>query len=127
LKSAPMTAIKTILQQLREERARLDRAIVALESMAGNTAPRRMGRVSPARTRRTMSPAARRRIAAAQRERWKRVRASQRSVRKRSVGRKAASRLARGRRRILSPKGLARIRAAQRKRWAKVRAGKKEK
>jgi hypothetical protein len=122
LESAPMTAIETIVQQLREERDRLDRAIAALESMAEITAPRRVGRRRSARTRRrTMSPAARRRIAAAQRERWKKFRASQRSV-----GRKAVSPTSRGRRHI-SPAGLARIKAAQRKRWAKVRrAGKKK-
>jgi hypothetical protein len=127
LKSAPMTAIETIVQQLRDERDCLNRAIAALESMADSTVPRRAGRGISARTRRrTMSVAARRRIAAAQRARWKRVRASQRGVNDRSVGRKAASRTGRGRRH-LSAAGLARIRAGQRKRWARVRrAGKKK-
>ena len=124
LESAPVTDIETIVQQLHEERDRLDRAIAALESMADSTAPRRAGGPISARTaRRSMSLAARQRIAAAQRARWKRVSASQRSVNERSVGRKAASRSGRGRR--ISAEGLARIRAAQRKRWAKVRAGKK--
>jgi len=126
LQSAPMPNLDNIIQQLRDERGRLDRAIADLESMADSTAPRRAGRRSSARTRRrTMSLAARRRIAAAQRARWKRVRAGQRSVNERSVGRKAGSRSSRGRRH-LSPEALARISAAQRKRWAKVRAGKKK-
>jgi len=120
-----MANLESVIQQLRAERDRLDRAIAALESVGGKTAPRRAGRRTSAHTaRRTVSLAARRRIAAAQRARWKRVRASQRSVRKRSVGRKAGSRSSRGRRHI-SLAGLARIRAAQRKRWAKVRAGKR--
>src|SRR5215472_6009748 len=120
LESAPMTDIETVVQQLRDELDRLDRAIAALQSMADSTAPRRAGRRNSARSgRRTMSLAARRRIAAAPRARWKRARASQRGV-----GRKAGSR-SRPRRKI-SPEGLARIRAAQRKRWAKVRAGKKK-
>jgi hypothetical protein len=118
LESAPVTDIETIVQQLRAERDQLDRAIAALESMADITAPRR--RRSSARIRRrTMSLAARRRIAAAQRSRWKKFRASERSV-----GRKAGSRKGGGRRQI-SAEGLARIRAAQRKRWAKARAEKK--
>lgn len=126
LQSALMPNLDSVIQQLRAERDRLDRAIAALESMANSTAPRRAARRTSARTgRRTMSLAARRRMAAAQRERWKRGRASQRSVNERSVGRKAVSRSNR-KRRHLSPQGLARIRAAQRKRWAKVRAGKKK-
>jgi hypothetical protein len=117
-----MPNLDSVIQQLRAERDRLDRAIAALESMADSTAPRRAGRRGSARRRRrrTMSPAARRRIAAAQRARWKKFRASQRSV-----GGKTASQKTRGRRHI-SAEGLATIRAAQRKRWAKVRAGKKK-
>src|SRR6516165_9226930 len=119
VQSAPMPNLDNVIQQLRQERDRLDRAIAALESMAADTVPRRGGIRSSARTRRrTMSLAARRRIAAAQRARWKRVRASQLSVNERSVGRKAGSRSSRGRRH-LSPEALARISAAQRKRWAK--------
>jgi hypothetical protein len=62
--------------------------------------------------RRTMSPAARRRIAAAQRKRWAAVKAK-------SKARKPATA-----KRTMSAAGRKRIAAAQRKRWALVRAKK---
>ena len=53
--------LDAVLEQLKAERAKLDRAIAALSG----------GRSSSGRrNKRTMSPAARRRIAAAQRARW---------------------------------------------------------
>jgi hypothetical protein len=61
---------KTVLSQLKAERDRIDQVIAALESLDGakqtTTAPAKAGRVG----RRTMSPAARKRIAEAQRKRW---------------------------------------------------------
>jgi hypothetical protein len=107
-----MANIESIIQQLRNERDRLDAAIAALKSM-GNTAG-----TAPKSGRRTMSPTARKRIAAARRARWQKVKAAkQKSVPASKPGRQ---------RRTISAEGLARIRAAQRKRWAKVRAGKKK-
>jgi predicted type IV restriction endonuclease len=66
---SPRMNIATVIRQLREERDRIEAAIKTLESME-NTAPqsRRVGR--------KLSTAARRRIAAAQRARWAKVRAA---------------------------------------------------
>ena len=117
LQSRAMTNLDSIIRQLRAERDRLDTAIVALTSVGGNTASRTAGR----RGRRHMSPAARRRIAAAQRARWQRVKAGgqTRSAPVSKSGRQQG-------RSHLSAEGLARIRVAQRRRWAKLRAGKKK-
>lgn len=70
--------IQATLDELRQELSRIDHAIVALEQL-GQTAPRR-GRPPKAsqavpvggKRRRTMSAAARAKIAAAQRARWAR-------------------------------------------------------
>jgi len=97
-----MPNIDGIIQELRQERARIDQAIQALTSLNGS-APK----AAPART---MSASARRRIAAAQRARWAKQKGTQ-----------AASGTARPKRRI-SAAGIARIRAAAKARWAKVRA-----
>jgi hypothetical protein len=118
LESAPMTDIETIVQQLREERDRLDRAITALESMTNNAAARP---TAIRGERRRFSAAATAKMRAAQRARRVRERGSQgsgggQSVRKASRGRKGG----------FSPEHLARLRAAAKKRWAKVRAGKKK-
>ena len=59
-----MTDLGAVLEQLRQERAKLDKAIEALSGVAGNHSGK------PARAKRILSPAARRRIAAAQRARW---------------------------------------------------------
>jgi len=61
--------IATVIRQLREERDRIEAAIKTLESIE-NTTPqsRRVGR--------KLSTAARRRIAAAQRARWAKVKAA---------------------------------------------------
>ena len=80
----------------------LDTAIRALNGLHSTGATR---------GRRTMSAAARARIAAAQRARWARTR-----------GQKVVSIPPK---RHISPAGLARIRAATKARWAKVRAGRK--
>src|SRR5438034_5400836 len=97
-----MSNIDGIIQELRQERARIDQAIQALTSF-NRSAPK----APPART----TPAsARRRIAAAQRVRW----AKQNRI-------QAKAPTARPKRRI-SPAGIARIRAAAKARWAKVRA-----
>jgi hypothetical protein len=71
-------------------------------SPIGRTAP------APSTGKRMMSPAARERIAAAQRARWARQQATDNGVRKPT--------------RRMSPEGRARIAAAARARWAKARA-----
>src|SRR2546425_2275527 len=103
-----MANLDAIVRELQQERDRLDAAINALTSLSGNT-------LRASRTGHTMSAAARRRIAAAQRARWaKRTSASNR-----------ATKSARPKRHI-SAAGLARIRAGARARGAKIRGGKKK-
>lgn len=97
-----MANLQVILNELKQERDRLDKAIAAINPLTGNAGTR-------ARTgRRTMSTAARAKIAAAQRARWAKTKGSQAKPKRK-----------------ISAAGLARIRAAQKARWAKVRAGKK--
>src|SRR6476469_9855267 len=105
-KLSPMRNIDGIIQELQQERARIDQAIRALTSSNGSAA-----NVSP---KRTMSASARRRIAAAQRARWAKQK-----------GTRTATATARPKRRI-SAAGIARIRAASKARWAKVRAAAKK-
>jgi hypothetical protein len=97
-----MANLEAVVKELRLERNKLDKAIAALTSLDGT------GNKTKTSQRRTMSVAARRRIAVAQRARW------------------ARQRVARPKRRI-SAAGIARIRAAAKARWAKVRAAKKKK
>ena len=102
-----MANLNNIIQQLQQERDRLNSAIRALTSLNGNSP------TPGTRRDRTMSAAARARIAAAQRARWAKLR-----------GGKSTAGAARPRR-MISAAGLARIRAAQRARWAKIKRGKK--
>jgi hypothetical protein len=104
-----MTQMAAVIQQLQKEReraarevAQLDAALSALNGVAG-----RRGRT------RTLSAAARERIAAAQRARWARVKTNTKNTS--PVSKK----------RTLSAAARKKIAAAQRARWAKVRAGKK--
>jgi len=98
-----------ILDELKAERDRIDRAISAIEGLnsAGHGSASRAQRA--ARTRRTFSAATRARMAAAQRARWAKAKPAQASKPARRVSRAARKRMA----------------AAQRARWAKVRAQKK--
>jgi hypothetical protein len=59
-----MADLAGVLEQLKQERAKLDKAIEALSGVVGNHSGK-SGRV-----KRTLSPAARKRIAAAHRARW---------------------------------------------------------
>ena len=63
-----MTDLGAVLEQLKEERAKLDRAIAALSGLGNNSSASRRGK-------RTLSAAARKRIAAAQRARWAKFKA----------------------------------------------------
>jgi hypothetical protein len=67
-----MTDLVAVLEQLKKERAQLDRAITALSPVVGIHSGKLSGKVSG---RRKLSVAARERIAAAQRARWAKVRA----------------------------------------------------
>ena len=60
-----MANLNAVLAQLKEERDRINQAIAALEAVVGNHS----GRTVSSR-KRVLSPAARRRIVAAQKKRW---------------------------------------------------------
>lgn len=94
--------LKAERDQLAGEVKRLDAALAALHGSYGN--------------RGTLSPTARARIAAAQRARWAKVRAGNKSN---------VVTMTMPKKRTMSAAGRRRIAAAQRARWAKVRAGKK--
>ena len=100
-----------IIAQLKAERDKAAQQVNALDS-----AIRALSGLNStggsARGRRTMSAAARARIAAAQRARWAKVKGPRKVV---SIAPK----------RHISAAGLARIRAATRARWAKWRAAQK--
>ena len=83
----PMSNLANVVQQLRQERdqaqqkiEQLDQALKALTGLDGlrTTNGRSSGAQTSGRTRRTMSAAARKRIAAAQRARWAKWKAAQR-------------------------------------------------
>ena len=61
-----MSNLDAVLFQLKQERNRLNQAIAALEAVTKNGGTSK----STARAGRVLSPAARRRIAAAQKKRW---------------------------------------------------------
>jgi hypothetical protein len=69
-----MANLEGIVQQLKQERDRLEAAIRALTSIGGG-AINNSGTAAP--QRRTLSAAARRKIAAAQRARWAKIKAKQ--------------------------------------------------
>lgn len=81
-----MTSLATVVQQLRKQRdqaqkriEQLDQALKALTGVGGlSAAGGRRGRGSLTKKRRTMSDTARKRIAAAQRARWAKWKASKR-------------------------------------------------
>ena len=104
-------------KELHQELSRIDAAITALSGLSGHSSKAASDTASPA-PRRVLSLSARRRIAAAQRARWAKVRAQKKAG--------STSALASPKpRRVLSMGARRRIAAAQRARWAKVRAQKK--
>jgi len=64
------------LEELKQERSRLDQAIEVIGKLVGRNGTD--VKVGGSRPKRTLSVAARRKIAAAQRERWAKVRQTQR-------------------------------------------------
>jgi hypothetical protein len=135
-----MANIVEVLKELQSERDRLDQAIKALQplvSMNGQP-PAGVGREG---TRRTLSVAARRRIAAAARARWARVKSGKNETpRTRVVSLAARRKMAAAQKarwakwraktspgkRTLSIAGRRRIAAAQKARWAAVKAKEKK-
>jgi hypothetical protein len=105
-----MTNLSAVLKSLKKERDLVERrlsglnaAIAAFVGVYGGAAKRR--------SRRTLSASGRKRIAAAQRARWAKVR-----------GQKVVPIT---RKRTMSASARRKIAAAQRARWAKLKAGKK--
>jgi hypothetical protein len=115
--------IDTIVAELKQERTRLDQAISALEG-AGRTSPGR-GRPpkssqpsQPARRGpRTMSAAARAKIAAAQRARWAKQKGHA-SATKPSAAKKSGKAQKASRRGPMSPAARKRLSALMKARWA---------
>src|SRR5215467_462737 len=87
-----MADIAVVLKELEQERDRLDKAITALMPLVGMNANRGRGATS---ARRTLSAAARQRIAAAQRARWARVKSGKADSRSKKPGTRAVSAAAR--------------------------------
>jgi hypothetical protein len=115
--------IEKILSDLRSERDRLNQAITALELLGSDGAT--LGQVSAAaitsarrRGVRSMSAAARRRIAEAMKKRWAQRKASGAAPRGKSAPK------GRGGKPRISAAGLKRISEAAKKRWAKIKAAK---
>jgi hypothetical protein len=105
-----MANLTEVLKELQSERDRLDQAIKALQplvSMNGLPLPR-TGREG---VRRTLSVAARRRIGAAARARWARIKSA-----------KAETNSKGPRTSVVSLAARRKMAAAQRARWARVRA-----
>jgi hypothetical protein len=123
-----------ILADLRAQRNRIDNAITALEALNGtkplgngHDLPTPLGK--PAATvvrlkqagptvRRTMSPAARKKIAAAQKARWAAKKKPGKPVTeaKQAAPKKAVTKTAK---RVVSPESRKKMAEAQQKRWAK--------
>ena len=99
-----MANLAEVLKELQQERSRLDEAIRVIgELVTGNHAGAK-------RTKRTLSAAARQRIAAAQRARWAKAKGAKASNPRRTMSQAARKKIA----------------AAQRARWAKARAQQKK-
>ena len=108
--------IDSVLAQLKQELARINQAIAALEALTGTESPRSrtskgIQSMGPTRLRRRrMSGAARAKIAAAQRARWAKQRAS-------ATTRKATPVKTKGRA-PMSPAARKRLSALMKTRWA---------
>jgi hypothetical protein len=96
--------LRAALVGLEHQRAEIDRKMAELRGMIGGSTP-----VGPKAGRRTMSAAAKKRIAAAQKQRWANARAAGKQPKKR----------------LISAEGRRRIAEATRKRWAAFRKAKK--
>jgi hypothetical protein len=103
-----MANLAGVLKELRQERSRLDQAIQAIGELVRRNHTGAIQQ-SATRPRRTVSAAARRKMAAAQRARWAKIRGAKTSTPLRTMSQAARRKIA----------------AAQRARWAKVRAQRK--
>jgi len=99
---------------LQEKIAKLEKELAAILGSETQTAP-----ISkPAKKKGGMSAAGKARIAAAQKKRWAKVKASK------TAAKSSAPKLAKKARKKMSAEGRARIVAAQKARWAKIKAEK---
>ena len=104
-----MANLAGVLKDLQQERSRLDQAIEAIGELVRRD---HAGGIQQSATRpgRTVSAAARRKMAAAQRARWAKVKRAEASAPVRTISQAARRKIA----------------SAQRARWAKVRARQKK-
>ena len=113
-----------ILADLRAQRTRIDDAIAALEALngtkpVGEPAAAREVKEAGQKVRRTLSPAGRRKIAAAQKARWAaKQQAGPVTDAKQSAPKKGAVKTAK---RVISAESRKKMAEAQQKRWAKKR------
>ena len=114
-----------ILADLRAQRTRIGDAIAALEALngtkpVGEPAAAREVKEAGQKVRRTLSPAGRRKIAAAQKARWaaKKQQAGPVTDAKQSAPKKVAVKTAK---RVISAESRKKMAEAQQKRWAKKR------
>ena len=105
--------IQAAIEGFEAKKRRINEQIVQLKGMLRSASSESIS-VSPSNGRHTMSVAARKRIADAQRKRWA-------AVKKGAVSEVVASAPKKAKRR-LSPEGRRRIIEATKKRWAAVRA-----
>jgi hypothetical protein len=125
-----------ILTELRAERSRIDSAITALVALDGrkplgngHDLPTPLGKPAAARdvkhathtVRRTMSPAARKKIAAALKARWAAKKTSTKPVAdaKQATPKKVVTKTAK---RVISAESRKKMAEAQKKRWAKKKS-----
>ena len=111
--------LEAALQGLEAQRKRIGDQIAQVRHMLGTSTRPTAGRELVASRKRTMSAAARHRIAAAQKKRWQEFR-----KRSQQVPTKASSAKSPLRKHKLSAAGRKAIAEAARKRWAAVRAAK---
>jgi hypothetical protein len=109
-----MVNFQGFVEELKKERDTIQRHLEAMNAAITAFAGVYTNGTSPAT--RTMSPAARKRIATAQRARWAKVRATKGHT---------TSMVTAKPKRVMSAAARRKIAAAQRARWAKVRSGRK--
>ena len=112
----PKTLMQSVVSQLQKERTRLEDELHCITTALvafGNVYMHGSPKATATRKRRTISAAGRKRIAAAQRARWAKIK-----------GQKASISVRKGRK--MSPAARKRIVAAQKARWAKWRKAQKK-
>ena len=107
--------LQDVVNQLRVERTRIDRAISALEGVTSES-HRRRGRPPKARQRRHMSAAARKRISVAMKQRWARWKGKSAPKQNKTAAKKP------GRRPHMSAAAKKRLSELMKARWAERKA-----